>query len=269
MQQCRPPAVRSTLPPLPLVRVKMSLDSESISQLKADLAPYFRSREEITQIRGILAAHLRNCVEGDGLPLPLGLVAANAKVTPTQELKGLQREYIKALNSNVKAQQAFGNTHQEPVQAQNYRSSSNPNHLDEHLASLRLQKKQERLSAVDQNLEALGAKPAAQSDFLDPECVFQGTAALPGVPKKVVDGFAVSGSAAKTDLKTLNRDLEKAVLEAKLLLRQEEKLLPDIKSRSSCFIERIGNPSKYQALSVTRSELSKSVILSSKYYSGR
>ncbi|EFX00785.1 hypothetical protein CMQ_1866 [Grosmannia clavigera kw1407] len=127
--------------------------------------------------------------------------------------------------------------------------------LENHLEEVRLTRKKERLEAVQRSLDALVQQPAAAAeDFLQQEAIYaEATRTLPPVPKAVVDGLAEDATAAAeaavqtagpagaaagpaatvTDLKGLVAQLERAVLRAQLLLRQEEKQLAAARARAA------------------------------------
>lgn len=129
------------------------------------------------------------------------------------------------------------------------------NPLEEHLAILKLQQKRQKLSIVRKYLDQLVDQPAASPGFLDMDQTFDGTPALPSVPKEVVNSLVAEKSVAAPDLRTQASQLEKIVLRAKLLLRQEEKLLEEAKARSKSRPDVVSNGVRIKALNATRNEL--------------
>lgn len=235
-----------------------SSPAETVRVVQEALGPYVRPREEAEYIRRVLALNLRSCYENGPQHGPLALVNADCTLKTT-DVRGLQREYLKALHVNIKAQREFEAVSQRQTEKEtkstNSNSRSDAGRLEDHLTAIKLRRKQERLQTVDKYLEDLGQKPAASPEFLRPEEIFRGSARLPEVPKTVVSGFTVDKDSTKTNLKALVDRLEKAVLRSKLLLKKEEQLLREVKSRSTASPSKISDGAKLAALSATRNEL--------------
>lgn len=236
----------------------MSLSArETVESIQAALEPHVRSREEVSHIRRVLSLHLfSSCENGPG-PGALALPGPDCIIKSTAGVRGLQRDYLRALHANIRAQQDQEAVRQAGQEGRLPTTSAidGTGRLGEHITSIKLKKKQEHLQAVEKYLEALGQKPAASPDFVRPEEIFKNCHRLPEVPKTVVSGFAVNNGSTKPDLKALVDRLEKAVLRSKLLLKKEEQLLEDVRSRSTATRETISDGSKLAALSATRNEL--------------
>lgn len=235
----------------------MTAAGESAQAIQKVLEPYVRPREEAEHIRRILALHLRSCYENGPQTSPLALADSDCTIKSTSEARGLQREYLKALHANVKAQREYEAASQQaradrPTGAN---SLSDTSRLEEHIANIKLRKKQERLQTLEKYLDVLSQKPAASPEFLQPEDIFRDARRLPEVPKTIVSSFTVDKSSTKFDLKALVDRLEKAVLRSKLLLKREEQLLEQVKSRSTASPGKISDGAKLSALNATRNEL--------------
>lgn len=236
-----------------------SAGAEQVQTIQKALEPYVRPREEAEHIRRVLALNLRSCHEHGPQHGPLALVDSDCTLKST-DARGLQRDYLKALHANIKAQREYESVKQTQT-AKETRSSTkgsslhDVSRLEEHITATKLRKKQERLQTVEKYLGILAEKPAASPDFLQPENIFKGATRLPDVPKTVVSSFTVDNSAAKTDLKALVDRLEKAVLRSKLLLKQEEKLLDEVKSRSTASPATVSDGARLAALNATKNEL--------------
>lgn len=230
---------------------------ETVERIQTALEPQVRSREEVSHIRRVLSLHLLSSYENGPEPGALALPGPDCIIKSTAGVRGLQRDYLRALHANVKAKQdqdAVRRVGQEGRLATT-RAIDSPGRLEEHVTSIKLKRKQERLQAVEKYLEVLGQKPAASPEFVRPDEIFKDSGRLPEVPKTVVSGFAVNSGSAKPDLKALVDRLEKAVLRSKLLLKKEEQLLEDVRSRSTARRETTSDASKLAALSATRNEL--------------
>lgn len=235
----------------------MSLSArETVERIQTALESHVRSREEVSHIRRVLSLHLLSSYENGPQPGALALSGADCTIKSTAGVRGLQRDYLKALHANIKAKQdhdAVRQAGQEGSTATT-RTLDGSGRLEEHVASIKLKRKQGRLQAVEKYLELLGQKPAASPEFVRPEEIFKDSNRLPEVPKTVVSGFAVDNGSAKTDLKALVDHLEKAVLRSKLLLKKEEQLLEEVRSRSTSR-GTMSDGAKLSALSATRDEL--------------
>lgn len=232
--------------------------AESAQAIQRALEPYVRPREEAEHIWRILALHLRSCYENGPQTSPLALVDSDCTIKSTSEVRGLQREYLKALHANIKAQREYEAVSQQARADRSTGASSSlsdANRLEEHITNIKLRKKQETLQTLEKYLDILSQKPAAAPEFLQPEEVFKDARRLPEVPKTVVSSFTVDKDSTKTDLKALVDRLEKAVLRSKLLLKREEQLLEQVKSRSTALPGKISDGAKLSALNATRNEL--------------
>ena len=239
----------------------MSSAQEVVQAVQKALEPYIKPREEAEHIRRILALNLRSSYENGPQTGLIALPEPDCTIKSTSDVRGLQREYLKALHANVKAQrdyQTASQKHQHPIKEDEVAGPSSLNdagRLEEHVTNIKLKRKQERLQAVEKYLDLLGQKPAASPEFLLPNEVFKDARRLPEVPKAVVSGFAVDKESTKTDLKALVDRLEKAVIRSKLLMKKEEQLLEEVKSRSTVSPGKVSNSAKLAALSTTRDEL--------------
>lgn len=230
---------------------------ETVESIQAALEPHVRTREEVSHIRRVLALHLLSSYENGPEPGSLALPGPDCIINSTAGIRGIQRDYLKALHANIKARQDQEAVRQAVQEGRSptTRATSNANRLEEHVTSIKLERKQARLQAVKRYLEALGRKAAVAPEFVRPEEIFKDAHRLPDVPKAVVSGFAVDNESAKPDLKALVDRLEKAVLRAKLLLKKEDQLLEDVRSRSTATSDTIADSSKLAALSATRNGL--------------
>ncbi|KAF4978041.1 hypothetical protein FZEAL_5506 [Fusarium zealandicum] len=236
----------------------MANSSESIETFQSKLEPFIKPREQVNYIRRVLALHLGSCFHDGPIKPPLSLADTAHDVTLDPSSKGVYREYIEALKANVEARRAY-----DEVAPPDHARTSSPHEahsagndlLEERVSLLKLQTKQERLSAVQTHLDLLMQKPAAAPEFLDPEDVFRDAASLPRVPKEVVNDLVAQQSTKKPDLMEQVAQMEKTVLRAKLLLRREEQLLRETRSNAQGIPDVISNSTRLHALNATRNEL--------------
>ncbi|KPM39477.1 hypothetical protein AK830_g7087 [Neonectria ditissima] len=236
----------------------MAKQPDVLDKLQSTLEPFIKPREQVNYIRRVLALHLGSCSHNGPIKQPVSLVDVADDVKLGPELKGVHREYIEALKSNVAARRKYT----EVVQANPARpasprepSSTSVDLVEEQIALLKLRNKLDRLSAVQKYLDLLIQKPAASVEFLDPEDIFHGAVELPGVPKEVVSSLVAQQSASKPDLKGQVAQLEKTMLRAKLMFRREEQLLRDARNNAQGIPDVISNGTRLDALNATRNEL--------------
>ncbi|CAK7209827.1 hypothetical protein SBRCBS47491_000572 [Sporothrix bragantina] len=270
----------------------MTTPADTARSIQAALEPFVRSREETAHIRRVLRAHLGASLKSDDdsngvnvMDGSLALVSLPWDTAPLPEARGLQKAYLRALQVNIEARRAFNERAAAVAEASTSASSTSLEEnqdiaangvgiLQDHLATVKLGRKRDRLQVVNRYLDALGERPvavAAGEDYLHPEFIYgDAERTLPSVPKAVVDGLAEDASAstitapedteAKTaaaaDLEGLVARLEKSALRAQLVLRQEEKQLAAAKELTAR--KKMGPPTvaaKLHALGRTRDEL--------------
>ncbi|GAB1311290.1 Up-regulated during septation protein 1 domain-containing protein [Madurella fahalii] len=237
-----------------------STGEETFKSIQKTLEPYIRPREEVARIRQILALHLDSCLEDAAAVGPLALVDTDkAACSSSTTARGLQKQYLEALNANIKARSEFASCCHEQrgttIEASTITDDHGQGRVQDHLTAIRLRKKYERLQAVEKGLNLLEQKPAALPGFLDPGEIFRDSRPLPDVPKDLVTALALDKTNPGPHLKDTIDQLEKQVLQTKLLLRREEELLENVKSRSTARPESISGRAKLEALNKTRTEL--------------
>ncbi|KAL2262857.1 hypothetical protein VTK26DRAFT_9244 [Humicola hyalothermophila] len=234
-----------------------SAGDDTFKFIQNTLEPYLRPREEVARIRQILAAHLHSCLNDASSAGCLALVDTDSP-SSSSTARGLQKEYLEALNANIKARKEFAACRRERG---DYRpktptaGSQASSRVEEHLTAVRLRMKHERLQAIDKSLTLLAQKAAASPGFLNPEQIFRDSRPLPQVPKELLTAITLGETAQGPPLKELNDQLEKHVLRTRLLLRREEQLLEKVKSRSAARPDNIPASAKFDALNKTRTEL--------------
>lgn len=234
--------------------------SETVQRFQNGLEPYIKPREQVNYIRRILALHLGSFSHDGPVKEPLALTATfHDDLSPPTEIKGAQREYIEALKANVAARHQFenvlqtGTSHGRPSTPRS--DTENIDFLDQQLVILKLAQKRKKLLVIQKYLDELMDQPAASKNFLDTDIIFDGEAALPSVPKEVVNTLVTEKSTSSPDFKGQASQLEKTVLRAKLLLKHEERLLLEAKARSKSRPDVLSNAAKLEALNATRNEL--------------
>ncbi|CAK7215286.1 hypothetical protein SCUCBS95973_002430 [Sporothrix curviconia] len=272
----------------------MPTAAETAQSIRAALEPFVRPREETAHVRRVLRAHLAASLKSDDdgnsvsvMDGSLALVNLPWDTATLPEARGLQKAYLRALQANIEARRVFDERTAAVAEASTATTSTDFGDdqetagngvgiLQDHLSTVKLSRKRDRLQVVNRYLDALGERPvavAAGEDYLHPEFIYgDATRMLPPVPKAVVDGLAEDAAvmaaataapdsaeaktAAAADLEGLVARLEKSMLRAQLVLRQEEKRLAAAKERSAR--KKTGPPTaaaKLHALGVARDEL--------------
>lgn len=240
----------------------MSEDNETAAKIQDGLNPYIKSREQVNYIRRILAAHLGECAQGG--PVKSALALANGRdadgtvKTDSTTANSVYREYLDALKENTSARKEFEAARHYVIpepRTEETAAGASVLDLNERVALLKLHQKRDSLYAVQETLDTLLEQPAADAEFLDTDRMFQGTPALPPVPRDVINTMVIEQSSSPLDILGQVNRMEKVVLRAKLLLKQEEQLLQEARQRLQRTSQPPSQSAKLMALGATRDEL--------------
>lgn len=242
----------------PRDQCRMGAASEdTFKNIQKILEPYIRPREEVARIRQILAVHLGSCLDDGGAIGPLALVDTD-EVPSSSTARGLQKEYLEALSANIKARDEFATCcHEQPHPKETPTSNDDQDadRLQDHLSAIRLLQRRDKLQAIEGGITSLRQKPAASPNFLKPEEIFKDSRPLPNMPRELMAALTLNNANTGPHIKGLVDQLEKHVLQAKLLLQREEQLLEKVKSRSTVRPESVSQGAKFEALNKTRETL--------------
>lgn len=234
----------------------------TVSRFQKNLEPYIKPREQVNYIRRVLALELGSYTSDEPIQQPLSLNEGPIERDIGPELNGLHKEYIEALHANNIAQQEFDGVAQQlssnphvSARPDSKSETTSPSVLEEHLAILNLRKKHQSLTTIQTYLNRLSETPAAEQDAVDVEQVIKGGKALPSVPSAIINSFVVEQSTGQPDLQSRDNQLDKTVLRTKLLLKQDESLLAEARTRCKTKPEFVSNGAKLEALNHTRNEL--------------
>ncbi|KAL5614600.1 hypothetical protein BROUX41_004698 [Berkeleyomyces rouxiae] len=239
----------------------MSSTEDDILALQKGLEPYIKQRDEAAYIRRTLALYLQDAIDGPELESPISLVDESSRVDIPSDMKGLRREYLQALEENLKATASFQEirSHISTSTATETKGLSNEmDAVNDQITLIRMKQKEKKLRVVAEYLDRLNEKPAADPDFLDPEQIFDRIVPLPEIPEEVVTGIVETDDASgheSTESQETLVGIDKQILKTKLLLKQEEKLLEAARALLPPNSERITETRKRYALNVTRNEL--------------
>ncbi|PHH55837.1 hypothetical protein CFIMG_008436RA00001 [Ceratocystis fimbriata CBS 114723] len=241
----------------------MSSVKSDIVALKKTLEPYIKQRDEVAYIRRTLALYLQDSIDGPELESPVSLVDESSQVNIPSDLMGLRRQYLQALETNLKATLAFQNVRSQlskPPLTEPARVLGNTDIVCEKLGLIKSKQKEEKLKKVTQYLDEMSGKPAAQPGFLDPVDILNGSVPLPEIPEEVIVGIVdecrVYGDDSTISQNELN-ELRKQTIKTKALLKQEEKRLEAARKSLPIDSKQIAETRKRYALNATRNELIK------------
>ena len=230
---------------------------ESFQVVAVKLQPYIHNRNDARQTRNLIASHLKaDSNFGDTLSRPLSLVETHHVRTSSYESQSLYKDYLKALNSNLVARDAYDSVvikNTRPADSNEPRRAEQTTLKASFVRLTRSQQKYERLNIIHEHVDKLSEQNAAseQSRQLS---TMPNLDAMPSIPSAVL---SVNDQATATsgDLHQLTLSLEKAVLKAKRLLKREQKILAKIRSEHTHPLSSPKTDSKIRALASTRNEL--------------
>ena len=247
---------------------------DSLQEAQHSLEPYIKQRQEIIQIRQILAAHLSSQVhQKEGYPIfhPLSLVETSPSAESSLNgILGVQKEYIRCLEANIKARKEFVKASKEhqlnPISHNHQHGGGTRDNLEPSCESdaalsafidnVKYCRKHERLLIMQHYVDAVAQKSPETANHLSSGVMLKASGSLPKLPPEVMSNAENLQLSEKTDLKDLVNRLEKAVLRAKLLLQREQKFLSKVKTRKNARLNPSPGPEqKLQALGTTRNEL--------------
>lgn len=236
--------------------------SVTIQKFRQGLEPHTKPREQTNYIRRILALHVKTCVRDGSAKQPLSLVdgASDIRLPSSADSRGVFKDYTRAVKAHIAARRDFDALTQAQSEAsvrsdQPSSDKTSADFLEDQIAILKLRQKRQRLATIQQYLDQLFEQPAASPNFLDTDRVFEGVTPLPTIPQEVVNSLAVEDRQRNPDAGSQRNQLEKIVLKAKLLLKREEKLLQEVRSRSRDRPDVFSNAARLAALNATRTEL--------------
>lgn len=235
--------------------------SETVRKFQQGLEPHIKPREQTNYIRRILALYVKTCIRDGSVKQPLSLADAACDLSSSSIAgsNSVFKEYALAVKAHVTARRAFEASMQRDTSSTRSRRRSSDRDsarfLDDQLVILRLRQKRQRLATIQQYLDQLLEQPAGSPNYLDSDQIFRGVTPLPSIPQEVVSSLAVESGQNYPVVGSQPNQLEKTVLKAKLLLKREELLLQEVKSRSRDRPDVFSNAARLAALGATRAEL--------------
>ncbi|RKF61214.1 hypothetical protein OnM2_044050 [Erysiphe neolycopersici] len=242
----------------------------TLSWLQSSLEPFIKPRKTVLEVRKILRLYLISHIENQDQQLinrPLLLPDNSIGVKELIDgVKGLQREYLRCLDLNIKVKNEYfklSSEHRskstsdaaETTVSSSFINDNSISSIDSFADLIKKKKRQSRLSIIQFFMEKLEKKPAAADDFFDPKVVLREVATIPHVPSEVIQPLKTDKDSSHNRISTLISHLEKAVFLARKRLEEEQKLLSNKKYEQ--IASTLCQNSRLFALQVTRNELIK------------
>jgi hypothetical protein len=262
-----------------VVTTSTSLDMDDLDSLpgpvkevQRSLHPFVKKRQEVIEIRRILALHLTTHISSDearSIARPLSLLETSSGFeTIPHGFRGIQKEYLRCVRANINARTEnaairrehhgahTGRENQDSI-SQRQGSSKDLNAacppIQSFLDLVTQRQKYDRLHIVQDYIDMLAEKSAASPGHLDPKRVLKDVESLPKMPPEIMQVSNISQGSGRTDLKGLVDQLEKSVLRSKLLLKREQNFLVKLKAENDASSN--SNGSRLEALGHTRNFL--------------
>lgn len=204
-----------------------------LPQVAKALAPYIRPRHEALRIRRILSIFLAQNM-GSETPLSITSLVLPGEDTLVKrippEVSGLRKNYLKVVQAHVKARDEHNRLTQEldegaskaMRQEQQQIEDEASTHATTYLEFLQAQRKYQKLMILQNHLDLLAQKDAAQIDYLSMSSIFKEIAPAPEVP---LPTSLEDKLASENSTKMLFLRLEKALLRAQSSSEKEKQLL--------------------------------------------
>jgi hypothetical protein len=235
-----------------------------LPEVKRQLDPYVKTRQEAHLIRRTLTAHLADQLQNEGSISSLHLAAGTTSLeTIPDGVSGLRRDYMLALRDNVAAREQYAALvaqSRETISKQNMPTPAAPDEpLHDYTALLKRRQRHRRLEILQSHSKRLAEKAAADSIDQDPRMILKD---LPAAPELSNIGSTSDDPAdAHADFQGLLGRLEKAVLRAKHMHARESRRLDTLKykdhiaDRTTSQARSFSATAKVAALDRTRDEL--------------
>lgn len=242
-----------------------------LPQVAQSLDPYIKTRQEALRIRRILSVFLAQNIDGTK-PLSRASLAVPSEDARIQrippEVSGIRRKYLKALQAHVKAREEYEVLVQGPDedtlkvmrQEQQQIDDEASAHIATYLDLLQAQRKYQKLSILQDYLNLLAQKDAAQSNYLTAESVSNDISQPPDLLSTASAERSSGITLSEDTIQASTLRLQKAVLFAQNAVEKERQLLAQVKNEQN-YGANSGNTScsdpstEIFALSETRDEL--------------
>ncbi|KAI3329145.1 hypothetical protein HD806DRAFT_274041 [Xylariaceae sp. AK1471] len=222
-----------------------------------------RPREELVAEKRAMARQLAQSLGQEQLSSPIFLIDPDTPVSLSDVPQEKQREFIEAVQKNIKLQKELSRLRAEHKTAaaaaipapSSARPDAERRLLEEQLECNKLEKERERLEALNSYYEELDRQPAAAPDFLDPKVMFKDCAPFPELPKELVEGFTKGEEAPDEEIQELVSRLRKATLRQKLVLEHDQRKLEELKANHPVDPKELPPGAQVAALNAVKNSL--------------
>jgi len=237
-----------------------------LPQVAEALKPFIKTRQEALHIRRVLSLYLASHIEGlpNGDLSPISLATPGSQVRVKRippELTGVRRDYLLALQANIKAKEKYAclskkiedvsslDSRDDLLTSDNDKSTAVSTYLD----LFEAQQKHEKLRIFQDYVTLLAKKNAAQPEYLTLESVNDEIAPEPTFTPEINEPGPAFHDA---NIQALTTRLEMALLQANRGLQRERTLLAAAKEKyqntATC---EPSDAARIHALTRTRDEL--------------
>lgn len=235
------------------------------------LKPFIKTRQEALRIRRVLSLYLASQIEGlpNGNPSPLSLATQeegiHVKEIPN-EIKGLRRDYLLALQANVRAKEEYARAADKCGGRSSRKGPGGapPGERDSsamvstYLDLFEARQEHAKLRILQDYADVLAKKDAAQPEYFTPESIVNEIGTAPGLAS-TWEHDTTDQVGKGEDVQVQITRLEKALLRASISLQREKKLLAEAKEKyrniASDTSKGPNQNARNYALSRTRDEL--------------
>ncbi|KAF2963369.1 hypothetical protein GQX73_g10206 [Xylaria multiplex] len=222
-----------------------------------------RPRAELIAEKRAVVKNLAQGLGWEQLNSPIYLIDPDKPVSLSDAPQEMQREFIEAVQKNIKLQRELSKLraeHKATVSAASPASSSTQADterrlLEEQLECNKLDKERQRLDALNKHYEELDRQPAAAPDFLNPVAIFMDCAPFPELPKELVEGFTKDQEPPDQDAEELVSRLRKTTLRQKLLHQHGQHKLEELKTKHSIDPKNASPDTQVEALNAVKNSL--------------
>ncbi|TGJ86920.1 hypothetical protein E0Z10_g1801 [Xylaria hypoxylon] len=222
-----------------------------------------RPRGELIAEKRAMAQTLAHSLGREQLNSPISLIDLDKPVSLSDAPQEKQREFIEAVQKNIKLQKELSRLraeHKAAVSAatpapSSTRADAERRLLDEKLECNRLEKERQRLEALNKSYEELDRQPTAAPDFLDPKVMFRDCAPFPELPKELVEGFTKDQEPPDQEAEELVSRLRKASLRQKLLHEHDQHKLEELKAKYPIDPKDVPPEAQVEALNAVKNSL--------------
>jgi len=254
------------------ITITMSENEDSqgfpLPQVAEALKPFIRTRQEALHIRRVLSLYLASHIEG----LPNGDVSPISLATPSSEvcvkripseLTGVRRDYLLALQANIKARENYARFTREIENVSDVKSrddilnSENDKSaaISTYLNLFEARQRHEKLRILQVYVDLLAKKGAAQPEYFTLESVNDEVGPAPELTF-APESNSSNSATQDANIQALTTRLEKALLRANSGLQRERTLLAEAKEKyQNAATSEPSSGARIHALTRTRDEL--------------